>query len=229
MNGACGMMVVWIILFAFSYFALKLAARHNLRWNINFSKVRIVFYLSVIYIATIPLAAWFFYYSTGVSLMYQHYKLCAEFPNGVLLGRTSFLVKDKIFYLFEPSPSKIFLSLKLADGTILTRDNITELHFSKTTIYGATAKSYYDYGDSAKHYFAYRPDVGFVRAVDNPILYEKLKRKAGELISIPELKEHRYQRPLWERYVNKYAATAYYGLADDKTYKRESCPLDIFP
>ena len=222
-------LVAWIIFFVLLYSTLKLIARYKPHWNVYFSKMRMVFYLSAIYIATIPFAAWGFYYSTGVSQLYRHYKLCAEFPNGVLLGRTSFLVKDKVFYLFEPNPSKIFLSLKLPGGAILTRDNITELHFSKTTIYGATAKSYYDYGDRTKHYFVYRSDVGFVREEDNPTLYAKLKREAGALIKVPEPKERDYQRPFWQRYVNKYAATTYYGLAGDKTYKRETCPLDIFP
>ena len=230
-GGAALVLVVWSGFFALILIGVKLFAYYRPRADFDFANIRRFFLKGAIYILALPIFVWMLIYISAIPLAYYQYKICVEFPNGILLGRTSFLDRETIDYIRDPYPTKIFLSLKLPDGTILTRDNITELHFSKTTIYGVLDKAYSrGWGEGAPYRFAYRPDVGFVLAQDDLALYRKLREEAGELITPPKASSENYSvRPPWEDYMNEYIAKIYFPLIGDPAYRRDDCPLDIFP
>lgn len=219
-GGAALIFACWIVFFAFLFVGLKLINYYGLYADFNFSKIRNFFYKGSIYVLTLPFFAFLLFYISAVPIVYYQYKICAEFPNGVLMGRTSFLDARTISRLIDPYPDWLSVSLKLPDGTILIRGDISELHFSKSTVY-ATIDTFYR--------FAYRLDVGLVLAEENLELYSKLKKEAGELITPPLEGERRYRPPRSDSYSNGYIAKIFFGLTGDSAYLRKGCPLDIFP
>ena len=117
------------------------------------------------------------------------------------------------------------LQLKSPDGKVLLQGDVDSIHFSKTTIFGyadpMVRRTFLGIGimeSRARRYaFVYRPDVGLVKKYEKPKLYNKIKDEAGELIS----------KNLGYRKQN--LGFVFFDFRENPTYRRESCPLDIFP
>ncbi len=165
--------------------------------------------------------------------LYRTRQICAELPNGAILGYTAFL--DPTQFLWEPYPT-----LKARDGTTLIQSerHLESLSFSKTTVYGVVGPRS-SLTDSEGFYssFAYRPDVGLVLAERNGALYRKIVKEDTTS------KRSRIPRGLLEYHARLFNAAlpkmgehtlidifiAYNYLSGDPAYRREDCPLDIFP
>ena len=161
---------------------------------------------------------------------YEKDRVCAELPNGLLIGYVSFIKPLKnVFYLH--------ITLKLPDGNALIESDYyaNSFYFSKSTVYGVIVPRYGPQG--YRHGFAFRPDVGFVLNAKDSDLYEKLEEEAGQLFII-----HRGDKPFsqWgdipfkpqqpgQNMVHTDIAGTYLRLIEDPLYRRENCPLDIFP
>ena len=138
--------------------------------------------------------------------VYRH-KICVQLPNGLLIGYTALF--DRANYLWLPG-----VNLKLADGTILIWDDIESIYFSKTTVYGTAWPKH----RNAKHYdFAYRPDTGLVLGKDDPAAYERLEAQAGKLLRSTRAS------------INTNLLGAYEIFTNEPAYRRQYCPLSIFP
>ena len=164
---------------------------------------------------------------------YNRRQICAELPNGAILGYTAFL--DPTQFLWEPYPT-----LKAHDGTTLIQSerHLESLSFSRTTVYGVVGPRS-SLMDSEGFYssFAYRPDVGLVLAERNGALYRKIVKEDTTS------KRSRIPRGLLEYHARLFNAAlpkmgehtlidifiAYNYLSGDPAYRREDCPLDIFP
>ena len=154
---------------------------------------------------------------------YKREQVCAELPNGLLIGYVSFV---------EPLKKRgyIYLTLKLPDGTALIKSDYHaySLYFSKSTVYGAIGPRYDRQKDN--YAFAYRPDVGFFLEEENPDLHKKLKEEAGQLMILSDTDEDTSfepQRP-GEKMVDVGIAITYLRLIKDPVYRRQDCPLDFF-
>ena len=153
---------------------------------------------------------------------YKRAHVCAELPNGLLIGYVSFV---------EPLKKRgyIHLTLKLPDGTALIKSDYhaDRFYFSKSTIYGLLVPRYDKQKDS--YAFAYRPDVGFFLETENPDLYKKLKEEAGQLMILSGRDDTSFepQRP-GEKMVHTGIAITYLHLIEDPVYRRQDCPLDFF-
>ena len=85
---------------------------------------------------------------------YKRAQICAELPNGLLIGYVSFVKPLKRI-------SYLDITLKLPDGTALIKSDYHaySIDFSKSTVYGLLVPRYDKQKDN--YAFAYRPDVGF--------------------------------------------------------------------
>ncbi len=217
----------------------KIALYYQRSIFIELPKVRRYFYKSAAYTLILPFFLVVVLHILLIPVAYQDARVCVKLPNGLLIGWHSYIDTKEII---TPINGRMWthVALKLPDGTILISGNRT-FHFTKSTVYGnvdplVRQPSRHKFGlkntKSGYYYqkFAYRNDVGLVFAKENRKLYEKLIKEAGQPI----------QAPLWltygddsKGYSGKYVSTnlagAFFAMRKDPTYRRESCPLDIFP
>ncbi len=169
--------------------------------------------------------------------LYRTRQICVELPNGAIIGYMAFL--DPKQSLWDAYPT-----LKAPDGaTLIHNDNYADsFSFSETTVYGTVGPRLDLHGRSGPfHAFAYRPDVGLVIEEENPALYRKIvkedRRKEGRRNPgriAPGLKEY-YARltkmPALKNTENGVTDiwTTYEYMSKVPAYRRENCPLDIFP
>jgi len=138
------------------------------------------------------------------------YRVCAKLPNGLLIGYAALF--DPQEYLWTPN-----VVLKLPDGTILIPENVGWFYFSETTVYGSAEPKLDAKWDYA---FAYRPDVGLILEKDEPDRYKKLKNEAGQLIWIYGDQGNPVHTGLMG---------TYYKSIEDPAFRREGCPITLFP
>lgn len=137
-------------------------------------------------------------------------RVCAELPNGLLVGRSA-------LFSFQNTRKISDVVLKLPDGTVLVKNKFIEFYFSETSTYGVAEPRDYS---SSPFSFAYRPDIGFVLQGDNPEKYKLIVREAGSLI-----KAYRGHKDLGYASLLK----VYEELIELPAYRREDCPVTLFP
>ena len=146
--------------------------------------------------ALLGLLALPFLWSLGaLSGSYYRARICAEFPNGLLLGYGSFF--DKGGFVLNR-----VLTLKRADGRALIppEDFLHHFYFSERAVYGAAGRRRRLSDETAPapapYRFAYREDVGFALEKRDAALYRKIKEEAGSLIRIKPPPPSRFLREM---------------------------------
>ena len=155
-------------------------------------------------ILALVLALWWLTYRI------YRFKICAELPNGLLIGRVALFDSKEPYW----NPN---VTIKLPDGTSLIKHHVHSFYFSDSTAYGVAGPVYnsnMDYG------FAYRPDIGFAQDTQSPKKYKKLREEAGLPLGGAEVLGYPTNRNL---------LSVYYKLIESPKYRREYCPLSIFP
>jgi len=137
-------------------------------------------------------------------------RVCAELPNGLLVGRSS-------LYSFQNMRMLSDVVLKLPDGTVLIKNKFIQFYFSETSTYGvAEPRGYW----RKPYAFAYRPDIGFVLQENAPDKYALIIQEAGKLI-----KAYRTHANLGYASLLK----VHTELIAQPAYRQENCPVTIFP
>lgn len=162
------------------------------------------------YMIIAALALYAILFSVGLYNRINTMRVCAELPNGLLVGRSS-------LYSFQNIRMKSDVVLKLPDGTVLIKNKFIQFFFSETSTFGSAEPRDY----SRKPYaFAYRPDIGFVLQENAPEKYALIIQEAGKLI-----KAYRTHANLGYSSLLK----VHTELIAQPTYRRENCPVTVFP
>lgn len=162
------------------------------------------------YFFLVILALLLIWIALGLHFRLTKLRVCAELPNGLLVGRSS-------LYSFQNIRMKSDVVLKLPDGTVLIKNKFIQFYFSETSTYGVAEPRDY----SRKPYaFAYRPDIGFVLQESAPEKYDLIIQEAGKLI-----KAYRTHANLGYSSLLK----VHTELIAQSDYRRENCPVTVFP
>lgn len=150
---------------------------------------------------------WFsLFYSGRVIKM----RVCAELPNGLLVGRSS-------LFSFQNRRMLSDVVLKLPDGTVLIKNKFMQFYVSETSTYGMAEPRDY----SRKPYaFAYRPDIGLVLQENAPEKYALIIQEAGKLLEAYSTHKSLGYSSLLKVHTELIAQPA---------YRREDCPVTVFP
>lgn len=138
------------------------------------------------------------------------YRICVELPNGLFIGRTALFDHKKHWM-------DVGVVIKSADGKVLIPDYIDNFYFNDKAAYGG-AMPMFRHEDS--YGFAWRADTGVVLKKDDPDLYEKVVASAKPPSGVPGLLDPEVHTNL---------AGVYFALKDSPDYRREYCPLSVFP
>ncbi len=150
---------------------------------------------------------------------YEARQICAALPNGAIVGYHAFF--DPREPRWTPYPI-----LKRRDGAaLLLEKRVFPFFFTETTAYGMVSAGGV-YQNRAG--FAYRPDVGMVSESKDPALYKKLQSEAGEA-DAPIFRAHNDEDRDRDGPSRMGLRLFYQTMIQDPVYRREDCPLALFP
>ncbi len=178
-----------------------------------------LFYRAIKYVLLVPFLLLSLFLFSAAYL--NHSRRCAALPNGLILGYGSFLDARRYALNFHPT-------LLLPDGTpLLAReDYVHHFYFSRSTVYGVAGRRRDLDGSAAPapYRFLYREDVGLALETENPERYKRLRDEAGRLReALPQI---RYAA---DSFAHNDIKAAYDYMSQDPAYRRENCPLSLFP